>query len=43
MGICLDGRDITYKILPNADFKFFLTADIESSSKKKIQRIKKNK
>ena len=23
-GSCLDGRDITYKILPDADFKFFL-------------------
>ena len=22
-GSCLDGRDITYKILPDADFKFF--------------------
>ena len=22
-GSCLDGRDITYKIIPNADFKFF--------------------
>ena len=27
-GSCLDGRDITYKILPDADFKFFLTANI---------------
>ena len=23
-GSCLDGRDITYKIMPNADFKFFV-------------------
>ena len=22
-GSCLDGRDITYKIIPDADFKFF--------------------
>ena len=28
-GSCLDGRDITYKILPDADFKFFITADIK--------------
>ena len=25
-GSCLDGRDITYKIIPDADFKFFITA-----------------
>ena len=25
-GSCLDGRDITYKIVPDADFKFFITA-----------------
>ena len=23
-GSCLDGRDITYKIIPDADFKFFI-------------------
>ena len=27
-GSCLDGRDITYKIMPDADFKFFITANI---------------
>ena len=25
-GSCLDGRDITYNIVPDADFKFFITA-----------------
>ena len=25
-GSCLDGRDITYKIIPDAEFKFFITA-----------------
>ena len=25
-GSCLDGRDITYKIIPDADFKFYITA-----------------
>ena len=27
-GSCLDGRDITYKIIPDADFKFFITASV---------------
>src|SRR6056300_72129 len=25
-GSCLDGRDITYNIVPDAEFKFFITA-----------------
>ena len=29
-GSCLDGRDITYKIIPDADFKFFITANIKT-------------
>ena len=40
-GICLDGRDITYKILPNADFKFFLTADIKVRAKRRFKELKK--
>ena len=24
-GSCLDGRDITYNIVPDAEFKFFIT------------------
>ena len=27
-GSCLDGRDITYKIVPDADFKFYVTANL---------------
>ena len=27
-GSCLDGRDITYNIVPDADFKFFITANV---------------
>ena len=34
-GSCLDGRDITYKILPDADFKFFITADIKIRAKRR--------
>ena len=29
-GSCLDGRDITYKIIPDADFKFFITANVKT-------------
>lgn len=42
-GSCLDGRDITYKILPDADFKFFLTADIETRAKRRYKELKKLK
>ena len=31
-GSCLDGRDITYKIIPDADFKFFVTASLKVRS-----------
>ena len=40
-GSCLDGRDITYKILPDADFKFFLTANIKTRAKRRYLELKK--
>jgi len=40
-GSCLDGRDITYKILPDADFKFFLTASIKIRAKRRYNELKK--
>ena len=40
-GSCLDGRDITYKIIPDADFKFFVTADLEIRAKRRFQELKK--
>tara|TARA_Y100000996_G_C22555229_1_gene655301 strand:- start:40 stop:681 length:642 start_codon:yes stop_codon:yes gene_type:complete len=40
-GSCLDGRDITYKILPDADFKFFLTANIKTRAKRRYKELKK--
>jgi cytidylate kinase len=40
-GSCLDGRDITYKILPDADFKFFLTANIKIRAKRRYKELKK--
>ena len=33
--IVMDGRDIGYKVLPNADFKFFLTASIEERAERR--------
>ena len=40
-GSCLDGRDITYKIIPNAEFKFFITANIKTRAKRRyIELIK---
>ena len=40
-GSCLDGRDITYKIIPDADFKFFLTANINTRAKRRYKELKK--
>jgi cytidylate kinase len=40
-GSCLDGRDITYKIVPDADFKFFLTADLKTRAKRRYIELKK--
>jgi CMP/dCMP kinase len=39
-GSCLDGRDITYKILPDADFKFFLTANLNVRAKRRYKELK---
>ena len=39
-GSCLDGRDITYKIMPNADFKFFMTAKLETRAKRRFKELK---
>ena len=40
-GSCLDGRDITYKIIPDADFKFFLTANINTRAKRRYKELKR--
>jgi CMP/dCMP kinase len=40
-GSCLDGRDITYKILPDADFKFFLTANLKTRAQRRYKELKK--
>ena len=40
-GSCLDGRDITYKIIPDADFKFFITATIKTRALRRYKELKK--
>ena len=40
-GSCLDGRDITYKIIPDADFKFFITANSKIRAKRRFKELKK--
>lgn len=38
-GIIMDGRDIGTVVLPDADFKFFLTASIEERTKRRYQEL----
>ncbi len=42
-GSCLDGRDITYKIIPDADFKFFVTANLSIRANRRFKELKKLK
>tara|TARA_B100000989_G_scaffold40980_1_gene25972 strand:- start:107 stop:763 length:657 start_codon:yes stop_codon:yes gene_type:complete len=42
-GSCLDGRDITYKIIPDADFKFFITANIKTRALRRFSELKRLK
>ena len=42
-GSCLDGRDITYKIVPDADFKFFITANIKARALRRYKELKQLK
>ena len=39
-GSCLDGRDITYKIIPDAEIKFFITANIKTRAKRRYRELK---
>ncbi len=40
-GSCLDGRDITYKIIPDADFKFYITASSRVRALRRFNELKK--
>ncbi len=39
-GSCLDGRDITYKIVPDADFKFYITASLKTRALRRYKELK---
>ena len=39
-GSCLDGRDITYKIVPDADFKFYITANVTTRALRRFKELK---
>ena len=39
-GSCLDGRDITYNIIPDADFKFFITANTKTRALRRYNVLK---
>ena len=38
-GSCLDGRDITYNIVPDADLKFFITANIKTRALRRYREL----
>ena len=40
-GSCLDGRDITYKIIPDANFKFFITANTKTRALRRYKELKR--
>ena len=39
-GSVLDGRDITYNIIPDADFKFFITANVNTRAIRRYKELK---
>ena len=39
-GSCLDGRDITYNIIPDADFKFYVTANVKTRAIRRYKELK---
>lgn len=38
-GVVLDGRDIASKIMPQAQFKFYVTADVEQRAKRRFLQL----
>ena len=39
-GSCLDGRDITYNIVPDADLKFYITANVKTRALRRYKELK---
>ena len=42
-GSCLDGRDITYNIVPDADVKLFITASIKTRAQRRFKELRSMK
>ena len=40
---CIEGRDISTKILPNSDVKFFFKCNLDTASLRRYKELKKNK
>ena len=40
-GSIIDGRDITYNIMPKADFKFFITASAKTRALRRFKELKR--
>ena len=38
-GSCLDGRDITYNIVPDADLKFYITANVKTRAWRRYKEL----
>ena len=38
--VVMDGRDITTKVMPNADLKFFIKADVDTRAKRRYDELK---
>ena len=39
---CIEGRDISTKILPNSDIKFFFKCNLNIASYRRFRELKKN-
>ncbi|NLZ39542.1 MAG: (d)CMP kinase [Firmicutes bacterium] len=39
-GVVMDGRDIGTKVMPEAEFKFFLTASLEERARRRLAELK---
>ena len=39
---CIEGRDISTKILPNSNVKFFFVCNLKAASKRRFKELKKN-
>jgi len=39
--VCIEGRDISYAILPRADIKFFFVCNLDTASKRRWKELKK--